>query len=149
MKTKPNIHQVLKANPYCSNTLGSLGNAENMLLRQYKFPDEYDIDEDILISAYHDRCFQWDHNHATKACKKAFNNGELRIESWVESANPKDVMDFLIDILKVDTNIKWTGCRVLGTVHRSNGYPIFTLELFCNKSNTETHSLMPAYEYFL
>ena len=44
--------QVTKAQPPNSHSTGSFGTADNMLIRQYQFPAEYDPKLDIMHSEY-------------------------------------------------------------------------------------------------
>jgi hypothetical protein len=57
-------------------------------------------------------------------------------------AKDQQVIDFLVDVLKADKSVTWTGYRVLGTVNRSNGHPVWTLEIFAKdlKSDTEVYT---------
>lgn len=132
--------EVMKANPYEHDNLGSFGRAEYMLLRQFKFPNVYSRDVDQMITADHDRCYTWDYNHARRAFQKHVG-GDMSLGSWVRTAPHKNVMDFLKDILLADSGVKWTGYRVMGTVNRSNGYPVWSLQLFAKvDKDTEVYS---------
>ncbi len=132
--------KVYTAQPYSFGEMGSFGKAEYMLLRQHQFPDTYD-DRDILITADHDRCFMWDHDHARKCCTRHLKTGEMAIGDWVMRSSEEKVTAFLKDILKADEQypgVVWTGFLVLGTVNRSNGYPVFSLALFAKHPESET-----------
>ena len=133
-------HTVMKANPYYFNCLGSLSKGEGVLLRQHEFPNDYDSSTDKFTGADHDRLFQWDYDHSRDACKNAFNTGEMYIQQFALTSSPASIMSFLKDILKADPSIEWTGFRILGTVNRSNGYPVFSLALFSNQSGCITYS---------
>ncbi len=135
--------QVIIAELYDPYRLSSLGNAEYMLLRQENFPLDYDEAlGDKRASADHDRLLMWDHDHFRGVCKKHLNTGELGIGHWIRNASVPECLAFVKDALKADTKIEWTGFRVTGTVNRSNGYPVYTLELFHKgeKSETEVYS---------
>lgn len=41
-------------------------------------------------------------------------------------------------MLKADKTIAWSGYRVLGTVNRGNGYPVWTLEIFAKGPDSDT-----------
>lgn len=133
--------RVYPAEPSTYGRMGTFGKASNMLIKQYLFPDTYH-QKDKILRADHDRCKQWDYEHATACIKKHTGWGEMGIGSWVEKSNHEKVFAFLKDILKADDKVTWTGYRVTGTVNRSNGYPVFTLELFSKdtKSDTKVYS---------
>ena len=130
--------QIYPAEPYRPGAMGSCGDARYMLLAQHQFPvNEYHDTLDILIQADHDRCLNWDWAHATHAIKKHTGSGEIHIGQWCRASAPEDVIAFLKDILKADKyhpGVKWTGYRILGTVNLSNGFSVFTLQLFARKS---------------
>jgi len=132
------MQRVLQAQVYRPNALGSFGNAEYMLIRQHKFPDEYDPALDKMVGWDHDRVMQQQHEHGRRCFKEHTGSGELHLDSWVEGATPKKVLDFLQDILKADPKVTWTGFRVLGTIHRGNGYPVWTLQLFAKHPDSKT-----------
>jgi hypothetical protein len=129
---------VMKANVYIPGELGSFGHGEYMLLRQEDFPDEYDLTTDKMIQADHDRCLMWHYDEFRAACKKWLNTGELAIEQWIQTARKEDCIGFLVDAMKADKHVNWTGFRVLGTVNRSNGYPVFSLYLFAKGKDSKT-----------
>jgi hypothetical protein len=112
-----------------------------MLLRQYQFPDTFEENEKH-ITADHDRCISWDSKHAMGCFKRHTGVGELGFESWLPRVDDVAIMAFLKDILKADPQVSWTGYRVMGTVNRGNGYPVWTLELFAKnpKSNTQVYT---------
>jgi len=137
--------EIHKAEAYQPWRMGSLGNASNMLLRQFQFPTRYDADVDVLTSADHDRCLQWDYEHARAVFTKYLKTGELALPEWLKRGSTTDemVMAFLKEILKVEQgypDVKWTGYRITYTVNRSNGYPVFTFSLFCNRSGVPAYT---------
>jgi hypothetical protein len=129
--------KVYPAEPYEYGRMGTFGKASNMLIKQYCFPDTYD-EKDQILRADHDRCKQWDYEHATGCIKKHTGWGEMGIGGWVEKSNHEKVFAFLKDILKADEKVAWTGYRVTGSVNRSNGYPVFSLELFSKHPESDT-----------
>ena len=131
------MKQVYKAQPYRSGQMGSFGNAACMLLRQYQFPDTYQ-DHEHHVYWDSDRCFSSDFDNARRCFEKHTGTGELGFESWLSDAKDQQVIDFIVDILKADKNIKWTGYRALGSVHRGNGYPVWTLEVFAKDPASDT-----------
>ena len=134
------MRQVMQAQAYRYGAMGSLGDASYMLIRQVNFPAEYDPAVDEFMTADDDRLLSWDYDH-TRACfKKYTGSGELRFGEWAQGASEEDLMECIKALLKADRLIDWTGCRVLGTVHRGNGYPVWTLQLFANKSGVKVYS---------
>lgn len=129
--------RVYTAKAYRPHSLGSLDRTSYMYLRQFQFPDTYD-GRDKHATADSDRCFMWDHEHARRCFQQHTGTGELGFESWVNRATDKRIMAFLLDILKADSGVKWTGFRVMGSVHRGNGYPVWTLELFAKHPDSDT-----------
>ena len=132
------MQTVYQAEAYRSGAMRSLGDASYMLIRQHQFPNEYDPDKDQMANWDHDRIMQQQHDHGCRCFAEHTGTGELGLDSWARRAEPEKVLAFLRDILKADQNIKWTGFRILGTVHRGNGYPVWTLELFAKHSESET-----------
>lgn len=144
---RPTKHTVLVATPFAPMQLGSFGTAEYMLLRQFNFPYEYDEAKgDKHLHADSDRLSQWDFSHTRAAYRKRRGlRGDLGIADWARTASRAEIMAFLIDVMKAGENhpgVKWTGFRILGTVNRSNGYPVWTYELFAKGegSDTKTYS---------
>ena len=136
------MQRVFQATPYQPGTLGSTGNAAYMLLRQYQFPDEYDERLDTHLQVDHDRLFQQDHEHASRCFKTYIETGDMNFPSWLWNAKDSAIILFLKDLMKADARVNWTGYRVMGSVHRGNGFPVFTLELFAKhqKSKTKVYS---------
>jgi hypothetical protein len=137
--------QVLTATPYRPGQMGSFGKAEYMLIRQFKFPDTYD-EADTLVNADSDRLSSWDYKHTNAAFDRRNalpqNQGKVMyLEAWAQRAPTAEIIEFLADLLKAEENhpgVKWTGFRTLGTVNRSNGYPVWTYELFGKGKGTKT-----------
>lgn len=123
---------------YQPGCLGSFDSTEYMLIRQYNFPNIYDSSLDKIISADSDRCSQRDRDHAQRCFKEHIGTGEMDLERWARSAKDEDVITFLKDILKADPKTEWTGYRIMGTVHRSSGYTIWTLSLFSKNPKSDT-----------
>ncbi len=129
--------QVLIAERYNPTELGSLGHATYMLICQNKFPLDYEV-TDHKTSADHDRLLMWDYEHFRMTCKEYLGTGELGIPAWAQSQHPEKVLEFIKAAMKADPKIKWTGHRILGTVNRSNGYPVYSLELFAKGKGSKT-----------
>jgi hypothetical protein len=110
--------------PYRPYNLGSLDRTQLMLIRQYQFPWEY-ADNEPLISVYHDR-LDW--------VEELGGLSEQRILEATDEEN----LRFLVTLLKADPEVAWTGYRVLGSVNLSNGYPVYSLEVFARDPNGST-----------
>lgn len=132
------MQTVYQAEAYRSNAMGSLGDASYMLIRQYQFPNDYDHEKDQMTGWDHDRIMHQQHEHGTRCFDQHTSTGELGLESWVRGAQPQQILDFLKDILKADSSVEWTGFRILGSVHRGNGYPVWSLALFAKHPDTKT-----------
>lgn len=118
--------------------MGSFDKTSYMLIRQYQFPDVYYRDMDILLSADDDRCFMWDYKYTRRCFTEHLGTGEGALERWAMSATLEKIMAFLKDILKADEATNWTGFRIMGTVNRANGFPVWTFQLFAKHPETDT-----------
>lgn len=138
------MRKVALAEPYSFTAMNSFGRASLMIIRQVEFPLTYRNCEP-LVSAYDDRCRQADWEH-TETCYKKHVVGCF--QSWISQARESEVFEFLKDILKVEKtnpNEIWTGFRILGSVNRSSGCPIYTFQLFARKTTkTKTYTGMIA-----
>lgn len=137
------VVEMMKAQPYIPYNMGSFGKAEYMLIRQHKFPAKWEMGVDVVVSADSDRILGWDYDGFRKTLSKYVGSGELAIGEWAKTANSDDLMAFIKEALKVEEihpGVEFTGCRVLGTVNRSNGFPIYSLEVFANKSGQKEYS---------
>ncbi len=134
------MERVYQAEAYRYGAMGSLGDASYMLLRQHQFPDMFDASLDQMTGWDHDRIMQQQYEHGTRCFKEHIGTGEMGLEYWLKKkeATPEAVIAFLVDILKADRNIKWTGFRIVGSVHRGNGYPVWTLQLFAKHPESAT-----------
>lgn len=136
---------VYKVEAYQPWRMGSFGDASNMLLRQFNFPERYDADVDVMTQADHDRCFSWDFKHTREVFTKYLKTGELYLPTWLEKQETTDevVMSFLKEMLNTEKNhpgVEWTGFQITYTVNRGNGYPVYSFMLFCNKSGVRVFS---------
>lgn len=130
--------RVYQAEPYRSGAMGSLGNAAYMLLRQHQFPDTYD-ERDRLIGADQDRIIQRDYEKSHEIITRHIGSGEIHIEQWVREQFPEKVIAFFAELLPDGGDAKqWAGFRLMGSVHRGNGHPVYTLELFAKHSDSDT-----------
>lgn len=138
------IHTVLQADPPHARSLGSLGDAAYQLIRQINFPWKYDTDLDKLSGWDSDRIRS---NMSLSKFNAIFQHhvgtGEMALGGWAERASEARVLAFCIEILQPFVQVApWTGCRILGTVHRGNGFVVWTIELFAKGegSTTEVYS---------
>lgn len=146
------MKQVMKAQPYRAGRMGSLGDAAHMLLRQYRFPDTY-RDDEVVSSHDHDRIHldnmtRWSqivakHFPRDRAMEAHFPKDGVRyvsLNAFLTTANERCVLRFLKELLSPYAgDHPWTGFRILGTVNRSNGYPVYSLELFAKRRNSDTN----------
>lgn len=126
---------------YQHGRLGSFGCDTQMLIRQARFPNEYDDDLDQLVNHASHLCFLEDFDHANRCFKQHTGMIERQLEHWLRKANDEQAMDFIKDLLKADPAIVWTGYRVLGSVmrpSRRHSYVTWTLELFAKHPDTDT-----------
>lgn len=131
---------VLVATPPGSASMGSFGKAEYMLLKQHNFPYEYDEAKgDKRYFAYSDRLSQWDSGHTDNAHKRRPKPHTFL--DFAQHGTRASIMAFLIDVMKAEEHypgVKWTGFRITGSVNISNGYPVYTYELFSKGEGSDT-----------
>lgn len=130
--------QVIQAEPYNPNNLGSLGNATHMLIRQYNFPDTYVRNKDQITGVDHDRLLVEDYNRYHQILAK--HEVKDSISGWIRKAKPEVALAFIVEMLSgiVTKEEGWTGFRVLATTNRMNGQTVYTLELFKKHPDTTT-----------
>lgn len=129
---------MLPGNPYRHNALGTFGNADMMLLRQYRFPiEEYDPQLDKFLHRDHDRLWLFDASRTAECLRRYETAFDWTFETWAREISHVQLMSFLIDILKADMGIPWNGYRVLATSN-GRGYDIWGLELFFKHPLSET-----------
>lgn len=136
------MRETLMAEPYRHGALHSFGTAQYMLMCQHDFPHTYE-DREQMLSADSDRLFSWDYAHSSAVHQKYRDvMGDQSLESWLNSNKVNEIMAFIKELLKADSTIEWTGFRVLGTVNRSNGYTVWSYQLFAKdpKSKTKVYS---------
>jgi hypothetical protein len=129
---------MIQAEPFNIAETGSMGRASYMLQCQHNFPYFYNRNLDQLCAADHDRLMGDDFEHANRCFQKHTGVGELSLASWLSQATDDKIMAFLKDILKADKAVVWTGYRVMYTVHRGNGAPVWTLQLFAKHPHSTT-----------
>ncbi len=124
-------NHVYIAQPYKSNNMGSMGNANEMLIVQNNFPlSFYDIEK--IVSQYLDRI---EENYSEK-CLKKYKFEKHYLDSELRRKEPAKILAFITEVLKQEPG-EWTGYRVLGTVG-GNGHPYYCFQLFAKHPNTDT-----------
>jgi hypothetical protein len=133
--------QVFKSN--LGGDMGSFGKAEYRLFVQREFPAEYEKDKDMMVSADHDRMQSWDYDRFKEFLNKvnAVSNcsylGDCFAQMGTETA--LEILKFgLLPNEKEYTDRIWTGYRVMGTVNRATGYPVWSLSIFSKHPDTDT-----------
>jgi hypothetical protein len=139
------MQKVQSANPFRYNALGSFGDANLMIVRQYNFPFIHE-DHEQHCSADHDRLMQHDYDYATTCIRKHTGSGELVLGQWFNESPDEKVISFIKEYFRADSNVIWTGYRIRGSVHKTSGQTIWSLDLFSKdpKSTTEVYSDLEA-----
>lgn len=132
------MKEVSPANPFKENSLGSSGTASNMLVRQYQFPNRYE-DNEKMEAEYSDYLWRRDEDY-TRNCveKHAGMPGEGILYNWIPKARDMQILNFIIDVLKSDKNVQYTGYRILATVDQSRGHVVWYFQLFAKDPNSTT-----------
>lgn len=118
--------------------LGSLGRASNKLIRQFNFPDTYDPTRDKIRGEDHDRLLSWDLSVTRAILKEHTGTYEMGIGNWIRNATAEAALAFCVALLRADPAVQWAGFRVMGTVHRGNGFVVWTIEIFAKHPETTT-----------
>lgn len=123
------VCRVHPANGYRPGQLSSIGSAENMLIRQWNFPDIYQR-QDTFLEAWSDRLIGRGGELATACFKRHTERESDQLEWWLRDSavNDTQVMNFLADLFK--TKEKWTGYRITGSVNQGNGQTVWLFTLF-------------------
>jgi len=125
------------ADIYEYGDMSSSGQATRALLRQSKFPYEYDENLDSLIGEYSDRLHQfYGFDHWKKACKLIKSGRDM--QGFLQYGKVKDIIPFLQFAMKADPDVKWTGFRILGGVNKATAYPYYIFQLFAKSPASKT-----------
>lgn len=127
--------KVLQAEPYVEAALASSGKADGMLIRQFRFPEAYDVRE-TFTSTRHDSMRFLDRERVDALLKK-YRTSEVHLGTWARRQDDETLFALVKEVSKADPNVAWTGYRILGTI-QLNGYPFWTLELFAKLPGTST-----------
>jgi hypothetical protein len=133
--------KVFKSN--IGGDMGSLGDAQYRLFVQRNFPAEYERDMDLMVCADHDRMQSWDYDRFKEFLKRV---NDVQLTSSLGHCFASMGEETALEILKFGLlpNEKeyqdriWTGYRVMGTVNRSNGYPVWSFSIFSKHPDTNT-----------
>jgi len=130
--------RVVLAEAYRHSALGTKGDANYMLLRQYQFPLEFSDSEKIL-TLDSNQIEESDANHAKK-CFEELGVAPSTLECWLRKcAQDKDdarIFIFLKKIMQADESVTWTGWRIMGSA--LGGRCIFTWQLFAKDPKSDT-----------
>jgi hypothetical protein len=132
---KSNKQFVGTALPYRLEAFNALGEGDQMLLRQYRFPHQYSNGE-MLVTSRSNNSNEWSPEYFEKWFG-GFNEiiGEA-FNYWLQREDKKKILTFLKQVMRADESINWTGWRILAT--QVNGYPVFIHQLFARKPNSHT-----------
>jgi hypothetical protein len=132
------MNRVDMAEPYRYMATGSLGDATAMYLSQYRFPFRYASNETVW-SVDHDRIIGWNYDHWENLIKKYKEKmGDYGLETWFIHGKSSDLLAFIVEALETKTKNVWTGYRILCTVNKMNGNPVYTLQLFAKAKDSTT-----------
>jgi hypothetical protein len=137
MKKKINRVTVDSAQPFELRQLGSLGNASDMLVRQYRFPFDYDRETEQMTTSWSDRAQQFDANHFADCFRQYETKNSDVFAYWARESEASRVFAFLKKIMKASEDVKWTGFRIMATV-MDNGHTIFCWQLFAKSPGSKT-----------
>ncbi len=131
--------RTLTAQPYNSGEMHSLGRAEHMLIRQVKFPDTLDK-RDYHTGQDHDRLRANAYGRFQEIVLRHTGSGDAAIGSWARDpkTTQKALLAFCVEVLTANPEVKWTGCRIMGTINRANGNTVFTIEVFAKHPDSTT-----------
>jgi len=120
--------KVLHAEPYVEEALASNGKADGMLIRQFRFPDAYDVRE-TLMEHLHGGFRYCRDRERVEALFKRYGVTEVHLGTWARRQDDETLFAFVKELADPEGKAVWTGFRILGTI-QMNGYPFWTLELF-------------------
>ena len=137
------MNTITKAKPYRRGILHPTSTAQNVLIRQFNFPEHFSK-EDGHISRkvsdiYHldkfraERCFE---QHLVAAPRR------MSIVDHLQELPDEKVLDFVKNFLQIDRlppmKIEWNGYRITASVNQSNGKTEFEFELFAKHPESDT-----------
>ena len=125
--------KVSLAVPYQVGTL-----TNNTLVRQFDFPFIYNADLDIILIGENDVLMREKYERTIACFTKHTEYAEMFLKKWVEKSSDDDILEFLIDILEADTNVSWSGYRILSSIKPGLNYTFWTFELFYKHPRSHT-----------
>lgn len=133
--SKNNKGKVIMAVPYDDRKLSGLGDAKNMLVKQFQFPLIYEYGKDKIHSKYLDRLRQLDLKN-TLYCLQKYNLPQIGLENNLRKMDDQKILDFLCKIMKVERS-DFTGYRILVEV-AGGGFLYYSFQLFSKHPDTDT-----------
>ena len=132
------MQRVEAAEPYDADQLSELGRATNMLIRQFRFPDEYE-ERELLLHGDSEQLLEKGRLRRAIDAIRAHVGGEpILLGSWAQGAKNKQVLAFLKDFLGAKKAIAWTGYRITCTINRLTGARIWSCWLFAKDARSAT-----------
>jgi hypothetical protein len=135
MSKKINLEQIRPANPFKEDQMSTFGKARNMLIRQYNFPTEYDLEKDSLMGG------DFDLLTAGDKMNDLLKSHEITQMNTYRRFREKDCEELLrlferIFSLNDSKEAKAIGFRITGSV--ISGHQYFHLQLFNKGADSET-----------
>jgi hypothetical protein len=137
------MQQVDVASEYNPREMEATGRASGMLIRQHRFPFTYGEGE-IVFSLDHDRvATEENFRQAVREIIPADREGR-RPSLWAFflKANPEIIRRFIAAVASPHahsySDARWTGFRVLASINRGSGYPVWHLQLFAKRPRSRT-----------
>lgn len=139
--------QVAMAEPYRPGAMQPGGDAKNMLIMQYRFPEIYDCNLEQVITASLFQCLMKDYKDTLRQVLSltkihvGSQKGAYKLEDWFFSTSYEGILAFCVDILKTNFKNHWTGFRIMGSVSQ-NGDAEWEIQLFSKspRSLTEVYT---------
>lgn len=93
-----------------------------------------------MVYLDHDRILQHRGSEAMECFERHTGTGDMGFQGWLKRKEVTDrmVIDFLIKLTELATDVQWTGYRITSTVHQGEGFPIWQIELFAKHPDTST-----------
>jgi len=136
--------KVTLAERYNLTNLSSTGRGKNVLLRQYKFPNVYDTERDVLCSDDEDRLMGWNQKRFIQLVGKHLWTADKSRFMWFMEGEHEKILAYLVDAMEISIGKKgrdarkWTGFRVLGNAIVSSGNVLITYQIFSRGRGSKT-----------
>ena len=121
------------ASKYHVNTL-----INNVLVQQFNFPFTYEADLDVLIGEDNDTLLKIKPKRTARCFLQHTEYDEKFLRKWLKDCSNEKVIDFIKDLIEADSEIEWTGYRILATINPSKGNTYWRFELFSKHPNSST-----------